>query len=265
MDHAGKQSGMYSGGSPSTSFTRIVLIVIIAVILLVSMLLLPVKQYMAAGLEWTQALGVWGPFFVAGFYVIAAVLFLPGSVLTLGAGFLFGVPVGVLTVWIGANLGAFAAFLIGRTVAGDWVAQKVSGNPKFTAIDEAVRRDGFKIVLLLRLSPVFPFNLLNYALGLTKISFTSYVLASLIGMLPGTLMYVYFGSAARSLAEVAAGHVQSGLAGEIFFWAGLTATAAVTVVITRIARRSLKEAEAPESAAPGRRYATTPSLGDEAH
>ena len=96
-------------------------------------------------------------------------------------------PVGVATVWVGANLGACAAFLIGRTVARDWVAAKVSGNSKFAAIDEAVRKEGFKIVLLLRLSPVFPFNLLNYALGLTKVSFGNYASASLIGMLPGAL------------------------------------------------------------------------------
>ena len=226
-----------------------VLIGMTAIVLAAFLLIVPVKQYLAAGLEWTQGLGFWGPLFVAGFYVLAAILFLPGSVLTLGAGFLFGVPVGVLTVWVGANLGAIAAFLIGRTVARDWVAQKVSGNPKFAAIDEAVRREGFKIVLLLRLSPVFPFNFLNYALGLTKVSFGNYVLASLIGMLPATLMYVYFGSAARSLTEVAAGKVEAGAAGQAFFWAGLAATIAVAVFVTRLARRSLKEVD--EAVAPG--------------
>ncbi|MDQ7785365.1 MAG: FAD-containing oxidoreductase [Desulfomonilaceae bacterium] len=244
MNNIAEKAGPRSGKSTGKGFVRIVFIIVIAIILLSAVLLLPVKQYLAAGLEWTQGLGVWGPLFVAGFYVLAAVLFLPGSVLTLGAGFLFGVPLGILTVWVGANLGAFAAFLIGRTVARDWVAQKVSGNPKFAAIDEAVRKEGFKIVLLLRLSPVFPFNLLNYALGLTKVSFVNYAVASLIGMLPGTLMYVYFGSAARSLAEVAAGQVESGLAGRIFFWIGLAATVAVTAFITHVARRSLKEAEA---------------------
>ena len=181
---------------------------------------------------------------MAAFYVLACVLFLPGSVLTLGAGFLFGVPVGFLTVWIGANLGACVAFLVGRTIARDWVARKVAGNPKFAAIDEAVGKEGFKIVALLRLSPVFPFNLLNYALGLTRVSFRNYALASLVGMLPGILMYVYFGSAARSLAEVTAGNVQGGIAGQIFFWVGLVATIAVALFVTRIARKSLKNAEA---------------------
>ncbi|MGC8660350.1 MAG: FAD-containing oxidoreductase [Desulfomonilaceae bacterium] len=252
MNHTAEQTGDRSTKSSATGFVRIALIVFIAIVLTALLLVLPVKQYLAAGLEWTQGLGVWGPLFVVGFYVLATVLFLPGSVLTLGAGFLFGVPVGMITVWVGANLGACAAFLIGRTVARDWVAQRVSGNPKFAAIDEAVRKEGFKIVLLLRLSPVFPFNLLNYALGLTKVSLGNYALASLIGMLPATLMYVYFGSAARSLTELAAGKVEGGAAGQAFFWVGLAATLAVALFVTRLARRSLKEAEASAVADPGK-------------
>ncbi len=223
---------------------KLLLLVVIAAALVAALWFLPVKQYLIGVLEWTKGLGAWGPVFVAAFYVLACVLFLPGSILTLGAGFLFGVPVGFLTVWIGANLGACVAFLVGRTIARDWVASKVAGNPKFAAIDEAVGKEGFKIVALLRLSPVFPFNLLNYALGLTRVSFRNYALASLVGMLPGILMYVYFGSAARSLAEVTAGNVQGGIAGQIFFWVGLVATIAVALFVTRIARKSLKNAEA---------------------
>lgn len=225
-----------------------------ALILLVSGILgafwfLPVRQYLVAVLEWTQSLGIWGPVFVAAFYVVASIFFLPGSVLTLGAGFLFGVPVGLLCAWTGATLGACSAFLVGRTLMRDWVSRKVAGNPKFAAIDEAVGNEGFKIVFLLRLSPVFPFNLLNYALGLTKVSFKNYAVASMIGMLPGGLMYVYFGSAARSLTDVAAGNVEGGLAGQVFFWMGLVATILVAAVVTRLARKSLKAAE--ESVAEG--------------
>jgi uncharacterized membrane protein YdjX (TVP38/TMEM64 family) len=216
---------------------------IVCAAVMTGLLLLPVKQYLAHVLEWTQALGSWGPVFLALFYIVACVFLLPGSVLTLGAGFLFGVPVGLLSAWIGATLGACVAFLVGRTLARDWVSKKVAGNPKFAAIDEAVGKEGFKIVLLLRLSPVFPFNFLNYALGLTRVPFSKYALASLIGMLPGGLMYVYFGSAARSLADVAAGNVEGGWAGQIFFWVGLAATIAVAGFVTRVARRSLKEAE----------------------
>jgi pyruvate/2-oxoglutarate dehydrogenase complex dihydrolipoamide dehydrogenase (E3) component/uncharacterized membrane protein YdjX (TVP38/TMEM64 family) len=226
--------------------TRVVkLIVITAAIcaLLVALWLLPFKQYMVGVLEWTKSLGAWGPVFVAVFYVAATVFFLPGSVLTLGAGFLFGVPLGLATAWTGAVLGACAAFLLGRTFAREWVARKVSGNPKFNAIDEAVGREGFKIVFLLRLSPVFPFNLLNYALGLTKVSFKHYALASMVGILPGGLMYVYFGSAARSIADVAAGNVEKGIAGQVFFWVGLVATILVAGFVTRLAKKSLKVAD----------------------
>ena len=222
---------------------RFVLIAIVITAILAGILLLPVRQYLVDALDWTQGLGAWGPVFVSLFYIVACVLLLPGSVLTLGAGFLFGVPLGLLSAWTGATLGACAAFLVGRTLARDWVAGKVSGNPKFAAVDEAVGREGFKIVLLLRLSPIFPFNFLNYALGLTKVSFVKYALASLIGMLPGGLMYVYFGSAARSLADVAAGKVEDGWAGQIFFWVGLAATIIVAGFVTRLAKRSLKQAE----------------------
>ncbi len=179
------------------------------------------------------------------FYVVAAVFFLPGSVLTLGAGFLFGVPMGLLSAWVGATVGACAAFLVGRTVAREWIARKVAQDPRFAAVDEAVGREGFKIVFLLRLSPVFPFNVLNYALGLTKVSFKHYALASAIGMLPGGLMYTYFGSAARSLADVAAGKVEGGVAGQVFFWVGLAATVLVTIFVTRLARQSLESAQRP--------------------
>ncbi len=219
------------------------LILLTCAVIVACILLLPARQYLVDALEWTQGLGAWGPIFLALFYIVACVFLLPGSVLTLGAGFLFGVPVGLLSAWIGASFGACVAFLVGRTLARDWVARKVAGNPKFAAVDEAVGREGFKIVLLLRLSPVFPFNFLNYALGLTKVSFGKYALASIIGMLPGGLMYVYFGSAARSLADVAAGKVDSGWAGQAFFWVGLAATIFVAGFVTRLARKSLKEAE----------------------
>jgi pyruvate/2-oxoglutarate dehydrogenase complex dihydrolipoamide dehydrogenase (E3) component/uncharacterized membrane protein YdjX (TVP38/TMEM64 family) len=214
----------------------------VLVVFILALLVLPVKQWLVSALEWTQGLGLWGPVFVAAFYIIACVLFLPGSVLTLGAGFLFKVIVGTITVSIGSTLGACAAFLVGRTIARNWISKKVAANEKFAAIDDAVGRQGFKIVLLTRLSPVFPFNLLNYAFGLTKVSFWKYALASWIGMLPGTLMYVYFGAGLRSLADVAAGNVETGVAGKIFFWFGMAATIVVTVFVTRLARKALKEA-----------------------
>jgi uncharacterized membrane protein YdjX (TVP38/TMEM64 family) len=176
---------------------------------------------------------------------LACLLLLPGSILTLVTGFLFGVPLGVLTASIGANFGACTAFVVSRTIARDWIAQKTADNPKFAALDAAVGKEGFRIVLLLRLSLVFPFNVLNYALGLTKVSFRDYALATLIGMLPETLMLVYLGSVAKSLAASATGQADSGTAGRVLIWIGLVATIGVAILATRIVQRSLKAAQTP--------------------
>lgn len=209
---------------------------------IVASFFLPVKDYFVGGLEWVAGLGAWAPVFVVVFYIVACVLFLPGSVLTLGAGFLFGVVQGVIVVSIGSTLGAVAAFLVGRFLARDWIAAKVAKRPKFAAIDEAVGRQGFRIVLLTRLSPLFPFNALNFAFGLTGVRLWKYFLASWIGMFPATMMYVYFGATLGSLADVAAGRAEKTLAEWIFLGLGLAVTVIVTIVVTGIARRALKEA-----------------------
>jgi len=154
---------------------------------------------------------------------------------------LFGVAWGSVYVSIGATLGATAAFLVGRYFARAWVTAKIEGSEKFAAIDRAVGDEGWKIVGLTRLSPVFPFTLLNYAFGLTRVRLRDYVLASWIGMLPGTVMYVYLGSLARAGA-----HQRT--PGEWALYAlGLAATVAVTVIITRIARRALAKRTATQS------------------
>ncbi len=221
---------------------RLVIIVAIVGAAVAGMIFLPVKDYLISLLNWTASLGTYGPIFVAAFYIVACVLFLPGSVLTLGAGFLFGVVTGTITVSIGSTVGACAAFLVGRTVARGWVAGKVEGDTKFAAIDQAVGREAFKIVLLSRLSPIFPFNMLNYAFSLTKVPFWKYALASWIGMIPGTIMYVYIGNGLRELTKEAAEQASQGAGAKIMFWAGLAVAVVVVVVVTRIARRALKQA-----------------------
>jgi uncharacterized membrane protein YdjX (TVP38/TMEM64 family) len=199
------------------------------------------QDFLRNALEWVQSLGSIGAIAFIAIYIAATVAFLPGSILTLGAGVLFGVVLGSLYVFVGATLGASAAFLVGRYLARGWVARKINDNQQFQAIDQAVGRSGFKIVLLTRLSPVFPFNLLNYAYGITSVSFRDYVLAS-IGMIPGTIMYVYIGSLAGSIATLGSGNqpTSNGIQ-----WAiriiGLIATIAVTVYITHIARQALAQ------------------------
>jgi len=192
-----------------------------------------------AALDGIAGLGPWGPVLFAVLYVAASVLFLPGSVLTLGAGAVFGLVEGAIVVSISATLGATAAFLVGRYLARGWVAKRIEGNPKFKAIDEAVAREGWKIVGLTRLSPAFPYALLNYAFGLTRVSLRDYVLASWIGMMPGTVMYVYLGSLAGHLAGAGRGGAARTPAEWALYAVGLLATVAVTVYVTRIARRAL--------------------------
>jgi uncharacterized membrane protein YdjX (TVP38/TMEM64 family) len=192
---------------------------------------------------------VWGPVVFAAVYALAC-LVIPGSLITLAAGSLFGVVVGTAVVSLASVTGACLAFWLGRTLARGLVEKRVAGNPRFRALDQAVAAGGFKIVLLTRLSPLFPFTLLNYAFGLTKVRFRDYVLASWIGMLPGTVMYVYLGSTVTELADVAAGNVEGGSARLVLFFVGLAATVVVTVYVTRLARQALRQA-IPEPATEG--------------
>jgi uncharacterized membrane protein YdjX (TVP38/TMEM64 family) len=188
-----------------------------------------------------EGLGAWAPVaFVAG-YALATVMFVPGSLLTLLGGAVFGLARGVAYVFAGATLGAALAFLVSRHLARPVMERRVRGNPRFDRVDRAVAREGGKIVFLLRLSPVLPFNLLNYALGLTRVRFGAYVLAS-AGMLPGTLLYVYYGVLAGDVAVLlGGGGVQRGAGHYALLGAGLLATLAVTIYVTRLARRALAE------------------------
>jgi uncharacterized membrane protein YdjX (TVP38/TMEM64 family) len=224
-----------------SSMMRVIGITLLAAAIGAMLLLLPVKSYLYEFLEWVRHMGPWGPLLVAAVYILGTVLLVPGSLLGIGAGFVLGVVQGTITVSIASTLGASAAFLLGRTLAREWVQERIARNPKFRAIDEAVRRQGFKIVFLLRLSPLFPFEILNYGLGLTDISFRDYVLASWIGMLPGTVMYVYLGSTLESLADLAVGRPHGGVGEKVLFGLGLATTIAVTVLVTRLARRALKD------------------------
>ncbi|MBV5261444.1 TVP38/TMEM64 family protein [Synechococcus moorigangaii CMS01] len=199
------------------------------------------QTWLIQGLQWINSLGALGAIAFMALYIVATVAFLPGSILTLGAGVVFGVVFGAIYVFIGATLGAIAAFLIGRYAARRWVSAKIADKKKFQAIDAAVGREGFKIVLLTRLSPVFPFNLLNYAYGVTGVSLKDYASAS-VGMIPGTILYVYIGSLAGSLATLGTAEPSvNPLAQWSIRILGFVATVAVTVYVTKIARQALKE------------------------
>lgn len=223
--------------------------------LLVLAFVLPVKDWTVGTMDWVEGLGFAGYGVFFGIYVLFTVLFLPGFILTVGGGAVFGVGVGFVLVSLASTTGACLAFLLGRFFAREMVESRVAGNRRFAAIDRAVGERGWKIVFLTRLSPVFPFNLINYAYGLTKVPFWHFALASWIGMMPGTLLYVYIGSLSSDVAMAAIGEGGQASAGR---WAmnivGLLATVAVTVYVTKVARRALNEAvpeEDLEKNAPG--------------
>jgi uncharacterized membrane protein YdjX (TVP38/TMEM64 family) len=224
------------GGRPP--FGRIGLSITVVVVLVV--LGRQVGAYVPQFAVWVNSLGVWGPVvFILG-YAVATVAFAPGSILTLTAGAVFGLGKGVLYVFVAAVLGSSAAFLVSRHLARAVIEQRVAGNARFAAIDRAVSAQGRKIVFLLRLSPVFPFNLLNYALGLTNVRFVDYLVAS-IGMIPGTLLYVYYGKLVGDVAALAGGAaVEKGAAYYVVLVLGLAATVLVTTLVTRTARRALQ-------------------------
>ena len=190
--------------------------------------------------DWIAGLGTLGPvIFILG-YALGVVAFLPGAALTLAGGTVFGVVQGTVYVWLAAVLGSSAAFLIARYGARSAVEARLAGNARFVAVDRAVGEQGGKIAFLLRLSPAIPFNVLNYTLGLTKIRFVDSLLAA-FGMIPGTLLYVYLGSLAGDVASAAAGGAAS-TQENLVKGVGLLATIAVTVLVTRIARKALRDA-----------------------
>ena len=213
------------------------LLAAIAAAALVALRLLPVGEWARLLVERVHGAGALGVVAFGAIYLLSPLLLLPASVLTLGAGFLYGRVYGTLLASPVSVAAAAIAFLLGRTLLRKRVEGRIAGDQRFEAIDKAVAENGFKIVFLLRLSPVVPFNLLNYALGVTRVPFLTYLGASVVGMLPGTFLYVSIGAAATSAAQL--GHARGPSAA---LWVGVAATVVVVVVITIIARRALKTA-----------------------
>ncbi len=216
-------------------------ILLLILLLMFSLRYLGLQQLLQQALLTIEALGVWGALLFVVLYVLATVFMIPGLILTLGAGVLFGVVQGTVLVSIASILGATCAFLVGRSAAREKVAAYVAKNPRFDAVDRAVAREGWKIVVLTRLSPIFPFNVLNYAFSLTRVSLRHYFWASWLGMLPGTAMYVYVGSLAGDLARLGGGETTRTTGEWTLYLVGLVATVAVTLYVTHVARAALRD------------------------
>lgn len=216
---------------------------VLAIVLTIAFQHFNLHTFLQQTLLWVKNLGLLGILAFIVIYNLATVLFIPGSLLTLGGGALYGVFWGSVYVVVAATLGAIVAFLIGRYYARNWVNQQLQKYPKFQAIDKAVAQEGLKIVLLTRLSPIFPFNLLNYAFGVTCVSFKDYAIGS-VGMIPGSVMYVYIGSLAGDIASLEIPQemsFQAQIAQWIIKILGFLATVAVTVYTAQIAQRSLNQ------------------------
>lgn len=221
---------------------KLTLLAVVVIGLFVAAKFLPVEQWLKSFNDWVSHMGVAGILIFIAVYAAATVLLAPGLILTIGAGFAFGLWKGFLAVSAGATLGAALAFLVARFVARDKIEAMAKGNDKFRKIDNAIGKQGAKLIFLLRLSPVIPFNLSNYLYGLTSVKFWPYVLASWVGMMPGTMLYVYLGTIGRVGLEASkGGERQHSPLEYLFLGVGLIATIVVTVIVTRIAKRALKE------------------------
>ncbi len=221
------------------------IVIAVAVIAGLVVLARQAGQYVPALAEWVDGLGVWGPFAFILVYAVAVVAFVPGALLTLAGGAIFDLFWGTIYVFIAAVIGSSGGFLMARYVARGAVESRLGRNERFARLDRAIGEQGLKIVFLLRLSPAFPFSFMNYALGLTRVPFRDYLIAS-VGMLPGTVLYVYYGKLIGDVAALASGGAPERDAGYYaVLGIGLAATIAVTALVTRIARRALAQAGGP--------------------
>lgn len=206
----------------------------------------PLGTWVSALAERLRGMGAAGVVLFVTVYVVAEVALVPGSLLTLVAGFAYGPVKGLLVASPASVLAAVTAFLLSRTVLRRWAQARLAHTPTGRAIVRAVSRNAFKLILLLRLSPMIPFNILNYALGLSDARMGPYIVASFVGMLPGTWLYVYLGSLAPTAARLSHSGRDGGLARIVLTIVGLAATVGAVALATRAARSALKaELEGP--------------------
>ncbi len=220
------------------------LTLLVAAIVLIKML--PTDEWLAAVQNYVQGLGVTGWVVYALVYAVCCVFFVPATILTLGAGVIFGIGKGGVIVVFGATLGATLSFLLARTVLRERVETMTSGNAKFRALDKAIEREGAKIVFLIRLAPIFPFTYINYAFGLTGVRTLPYTLATFFGIMPGTFAFVYLGFSGAQAAAGAADQTRL-----IINVVGAVLAVVATVFVARVATKAIKRAGIEEETAIG--------------
>jgi uncharacterized membrane protein YdjX (TVP38/TMEM64 family) len=204
-------------------------------------LLLPVDDWMRAFNQWIESLGVWRFLAFGLVYVLGTLLLAPGAPMSIAAGLAFGAW-GIPLVLVSATVAASLAFLVARYLARDKVWDLLENRPEFKVVDRAVREEGWKVIILLRLSPLLPFELQNYVVGLTDIPFRQYVVATFVGIIPGAVLHVYLGMFGRAAGSGGFG----GPLNWVLFGAGLLATIAAAALITRKVKAKLDEARVSE-------------------
>jgi uncharacterized membrane protein YdjX (TVP38/TMEM64 family) len=235
-----------SSGEPldSVSVVRLAVLIGCLVTIALAMIFLPVGKILFSLFETARAMGAWGPLLLAAAYMPACLFLVPGMILALAAGYLFGTVVGTITASLGSAVGAAAAFIAGRVLARELVVAGMASKPRRTRTDRVIAEHGFKFTLLLRLTPLVPFNLLNYLLGLSGISLGQYVLGSWIGMIPVTLMYVYLGTVLKEIEETGGANLQIGSSQVTLSIVVLVAIIAITAFVWRSIKKILDEAPA---------------------
>ncbi|XP_031263760.1 uncharacterized protein LOC116121993 [Pistacia vera] len=222
---------------------RIALLLLLLAAICIACVSLPIEKILKEFLLWIkQDLGPWGPVVMTAAYIPLAIFAIPASILTLGGGYLYGLPIGFIIDSVGGTVGATAAFLIGRTFGRSYVISKLKNYPKFQAVTMAIQNSGFKIVFLLRLVPLLPFTILNYLLSVTPVHIGKYMLASWLGMMPSTSALVYVGTTLKDLSDVTHGWNEISTTRWVLMALGLMISVILIVYITKVAKASLDKA-----------------------
>jgi uncharacterized membrane protein YdjX (TVP38/TMEM64 family) len=223
-------------------YNKWIVVALIVVALSLPAAVLPVKEWIREFVDRVQGMGVIGVIVFILAYAVATILFVPGWIFTVSSGLIYGTFAGTLIALTGAVIGASMAFLIARYFVRRRIEDVTKTNRRFAAIDEAIGKSGWKIVGLLRLSPLSPFNVSNYFYGITSISFAAYVIVSAIGMLPGTLLYAYLGAIGQT--RIVGGSIGHNKWQGVLLGVGLIATVTVTLLVSRIAKNALRKSGA---------------------
>lgn len=221
--------------------TRLLLAAVLVVAVLAAVWMAPIDAWLTAAGDWSKGRpAASGVLFVV-FSALGAILFLPGSIIAMSAGYLYGFAAGAPLALAGLTLGAVAAFFSGRLLVREQVAGMIRGRPKLRALDRAVNERSFLIIMLTRLSVVIPYNVLNYAFGATGVRAASHATATAVGMVPAAMLWTYFGTLARSLADIRAGRVESELPSGYVLLFGVAVLTVLVVIVQRAASRALAE------------------------